>query len=230
MRTDTPEPPTRVRCRRARRAGSRALLTQVRAAAEGLGMLANDVAREIEVLWHPVAHRRQVLAERQRNNVLGVANEDGAVAHAGVPLDVADHLGVVVGGQERLMVAPRWHGHVPDEVGEPGEPGSLQLGVLVPVVVDVPGFVGNDEIVAARVDGILEDHEIGDQHLVHASDRLEAVQIVLTRLQLDVPRLACKPRTQRVDALAAGLKQTRHGVLRQPIDLQGLDAACATLA
>ncbi len=103
----------------------------------------------------------------------GVADEDGAVAHAGMPLDVPDHLGVVVGGQERLVLAARRHRHVADEIGEPGELGLLQLRMLVPVVVDVPGLVGDHEIVAALLDGILEDHEVGDQHLVHAADGLE---------------------------------------------------------
>ena len=92
--------------------------------------------------------------------------------------------------------------------------------MLVPVVVDVPGLVGDHEIVAALLDGILEDHEIGDQHLVHAADGLEGVEIVLARLQLDVPRLAGQPRAERMDALAVGLEQARHGVLRQPVDLQ----------
>ena len=92
--------------------------------------------------------------------------------------------------------------------------------MLVPVVVDVPGLVGDHEIVAARIDGILEDHEVGDQHLVHAADGLEAVQIVLARFQLDMPRLAGQPRAQRMDALAAGFQQPRHRILRQPVDLQ----------
>ena len=59
-----------------------------------------------------------------------------------------------------------------------------------------------------------------DQHLVHAADGLEAVQVVLARLQLDVPRLAGEPRAQRMDALAAGVEQPCHRVLRQPVDLQ----------
>ena len=193
-------------------------------------MLADDVAREIEVLGHPVAHRRQVLAERQRHDVLGRADEDGAVAHAGMALDVPDHLGVVVGGQEGLVLAARRHRHVADEVGEPGELGLLQLGMLVPVVVDVPGLVGDHEIVAALLDGILEDHEVGDQHLVHAADGLEGVEIVLARLQLDVPRLAGQPRAERMDALAAGFEQARH---RDPAPASrpaGRDAACAIRA
>ena len=38
---------------------------QLGAAAESVGMLADDIAGEIEMLRHPVAHLRQILAERQ---------------------------------------------------------------------------------------------------------------------------------------------------------------------
>ena len=106
-------------------------------------MLADDVACEIEMLWHPIAHRRQIPAERQRHDVLRLADENRAIANAGMALDVLDHLGVVVGGQERLVLAAGSHRHVADEVGEPGERGLLQLGMLVPVMVDVPGLVGD---------------------------------------------------------------------------------------
>ncbi len=47
-------------------------------------------------------------------------------------------------------------------------PAFLSSGVLVPEVVDVPGFVGDHQVVAALVHRILEGHEVGDQHLVHA--------------------------------------------------------------
>ena len=77
------------------------------------------------------------------------ADEDGAVAHAGMALDVLDHLGIVVGREEGLVLATCGHRNVADEVGEPGEPGLLELGMLVPVMVDVPGLVSDDEVVAA---------------------------------------------------------------------------------
>ena len=138
----------------------------------------------------------------------------------GMTLDVADHLGVVVGRQKGLALAAVRHRHEADEVGEPRQLGFLQFGVLVPVLVDVPGFVGDHQVVAALVDGILEDHEVGDQHLVHAAQRLEAVQVVLAQFELDVPRLAGQQRAQRMDAFAAGRQQARHRVLRQPVDLE----------
>ena len=109
----------------------------------------------------------------------GDADEDGTIAHAGMALDVPDHLGIVVGREEGLVRAIGGHRHVADEVGEPGELGLLELGMLVPVMVDVPGLVSDDEIIAALLDGILEDHEVVDEHLVHPADGLKRVEIVL---------------------------------------------------
>src|SRR5216683_6870987 len=43
---------------------------------------------------------------------------------------------------------------------------------------------------------------------------------MLARLSLDMVRLACEPRAQRMDAFAIGFEQRRHRVLCQPIDLQ----------
>ena len=189
-------------------------------------MPAQHVAREVEVARDPVAHFRQVLAEAERHDVLGPADEDRAIAHAGMALDMLDHLGVVVGRQEGLALAARRHGHEAHEVGEPGELGLLELGMLMPVVVDVPGLVGDDQVVVARIDGVLEGHEVLDQHLVHAADRLEGVEIVLARLFLDVTRFAGEPRAQRMDGLAVGHQQARHRILRQPVDLEaGMELA-----
>ena len=133
---------------------------------------------------------------------------------------MADHLGVVVGREERLALAARRHRHEAHEVGEPGEFRLLELGMLVPVMVDVPGLVGDHQIVAAGIDGILEDHEVLDQQLVHAADRLEGMEIVLARFELDVLRFAGQAGGERMDALAVGREQACHGILRQPVDLQ----------
>src|SRR5690242_15456407 len=92
--------------------------------------------------------------------------------------------------------------------------------MLMPVVVDIPGLVRNDEIVAALIDGVLKDHKVGDQHLVHAANSLEGVQIVLARLKFDVPRLAGEPRTYGMDALASGLEQPSDRILREPVHLE----------
>jgi hypothetical protein len=92
---------------------------------------------------------------------------------------VLDHLGVVVGGQVRLALATGRHRQPADEIGHPGEGRSLQLRVLVQVMVDVPGFVADDHVVFACLDGVVEDHEVGQEDLVHPADRLEGVEVVL---------------------------------------------------
>ena len=61
-------------------------------------------------------------------------------------------------------------------------------------MVDVPGLVRDHDVVGALVDSVLEDHEVLDQHLIHAADRLKAVQLVLAAFEFDMPRLAGKPR------------------------------------
>ena len=61
-------------------------------------------------------------------------------------------------------------------------------------MVDVPGLVRDHEVVAALFDSVLEDHEILDQHFVHAAERLKAVQFVRAAFEFDMPRLACKSR------------------------------------
>ena len=93
---------------------------------------------------------------------------------AGFTLDVFDHLGVVVGGQERLARAARRHWNVADEVREPRQFRIFQLRMLVPVVIDVPGLVSDDEVIAALHHRVLKLHEIGDQNFVHAADGLES--------------------------------------------------------
>ena len=168
----------------------------------------------------PVADARQVGSEGVRDDVVGVSDEDGGVPDAGVAGDVLDHLGVVIGGQERLVLAAVGHRQVADEVGQPHVVAPLELGVLVPEVIDVPRFVPDDEVVQPLLHDLLEHHEVGHQDLVHPSERLEAVQVVLAGLRRDVRGLVGQPGAGRVDALALGLEDARHGMLGQPVDLQ----------
>ena len=65
---------------------------------------AGDVAGEVEVLLGPVADRGQLGAEALVDDVVGVADEQRAVAQSRVAVDVLDHLGVVVGGQRALVL------------------------------------------------------------------------------------------------------------------------------
>ena len=108
-----------------------------------------DVAAERVVALGPVADRRQPRPEVVGHDVVGVADEDRPVAQAREALDVLDHLGVVVGRQERLALAARGHRQPADEVGHPGERRPLELRVLVQEVVDVPRLVADDEVVLA---------------------------------------------------------------------------------
>ena len=117
------------------------------------------------------------------------------------------------------MVAAVGHRHPADEVGHPGERRALQTGVLVQEVVEVPGFVADPEVVVALADQVVEDHEVGDQDLVHPPDRLERVQVVLAGLGLDVAALAGQPRRRRMDPLPRLLQEVGHRRLRQPLDL-----------
>ena len=80
------------------------------------------------------------------------------------------------------MVSAVGHGEEADEVGQPHVLASFQLGVLVPEVVDVPRLVADHHVVQPFVDDLLEHHEVGDEDLVHAAQRLEAVEVVLTGL------------------------------------------------
>src|SRR5262245_29161871 len=66
---------------------------------------AGDVAAEVIMLLGPGADVGQILTKAFRHNVVGVADEDGSVAQPWTALDLLDHLGVVVGGEERLVRA-----------------------------------------------------------------------------------------------------------------------------
>jgi hypothetical protein len=66
----------------------------------------------------------------------------------------------------------------------------------------LPEKTHDGQRLACEIISILEDHEVLDQHLVHAADRLEGVEIVLARLELDVAGFAGAPGGERMDALA----------------------------
>jgi hypothetical protein len=85
--------------------------------------------------------------------------------------------------------------------------------------VDVPGLVGDHQVVVLLADDVGEDHEVGDQHLVHPPDRLEGVQVVLAGLLLDVRGLAGQPGRGRVHPLAVVGQHPGDRVLGQPVHL-----------
>ena len=151
----------------------------------------------------------------------GVADEDRSVADPRVSRDVLDHLGVVVGGEEGLALAAVGHREEADEVGHPRQCSTaLELRVLVPEVVDVPRLVADHEVVVAVLDDLLEHHEVGHEDLVHAAQRLEAVQVVTARFRGHVCRFTRQPPARRVDTLALRFQHSRDRVLGQPVDLE----------
>ena len=187
---------------------------------EGRRVEAGDVAGEVEVLPGPLADPGQALAEPIGHDVGAVPDEDGPVAHPGIAVDVLDHLGVVVGGQESLPLAALRHRQPADEVGQPGVGCPLLLRVLVQVIVDLPGFVPDPEVVFLVTHDVQEEHEVGEQDLVHPAPGLEAVEIVLAALAVDVVGFAEEQLARRVHALAVGPEHLGHRVLRQPVDLE----------
>jgi hypothetical protein len=90
----------------------------------------------------------------------------------------------------------------------------------VQVVVELPGLVADPQVVLVAGHQVLEDHEVGDEDLVHRPPGLEAVEVVLGRLALDVARLVGQERTGGMDPLAVRLEDLRHRVLGQPVDLE----------
>ena len=116
--TPTPEPPT-VTMQTCSSARVAELGAQRGAVAEAGRVEAGDVAGEVEVLLGPLADRGQAGAEAVGHDVLRIADEDRAVAHPRVARDLLDHLGVVVGGEQRLALAAVRHRQPADEVGQP---------------------------------------------------------------------------------------------------------------
>ena len=186
----------------------------------GDGLEPGHVAGEVVVLLGPVADPREAVPERVGDDVVGVADEHRPVADPGEAGDVLDHLGVVVGGQERLVLTAVLHRQPADEVRQPDVGRRLQLGVLVQEVVDLPGLVADPEVVVLLAHEVEEEHEVGDEDLVHPPDRLEGMQVVLGRLALDVRRLVREQRARRVDPLPLRLEHCRHRVLGEPVDLE----------
>ena len=77
-------------------------------------------------------------------------------------LDLFDHLSVVVAGQAALVRArAAVDGQEADEVGEEGERGRLEFGVLVQPVVHLPRLVPDPQVVGAVAHHLEEYHEVG---------------------------------------------------------------------
>ena len=88
------------------------------------------------------------------------------------------------------------------------------------VVVELPRLVADPEVVLLVAHNVVEDHEVREQDLVHPADRLEAVQVVLGGLALDVTGLVREIRARGMDPLTACLQHRSHGMLGEPVDLE----------
>ena len=182
-------------------------------------MLPENITAEVEVFRNPVSHRRQVLTEAHGHDVFRVTHENRAIAQSGLAFHMLDHLGVVIRGQERLVVTAIVHGHPPHEIRKPGDLRFFQLRVFMPVMIHVPGLVRDDEIVMLLLEHFLEHHEVGDQYFVHAANGLERVQVVFAGLGLDVVGFVGKYFAGRVNSLVIRIEKARHRVLGEPVDL-----------
>jgi len=89
----------------------------------------------------------QPRAEEVGDDVIGRTDEDRPIADARVAGDVPDHLGVVVGGQECLVLAAVGHWQPADEISQPCVGSPFLLRVLVQVVVEFPRLVADPQVV-----------------------------------------------------------------------------------
>jgi hypothetical protein len=92
--------------------------------------------------------------------------------------------------------------------------------MLVQEVVDLPALVRDPDVVAILGHDVVEQHEVGDEDLVHPAPRLKAVQVVLRRFGLEVRRLRGEVDARGVHALALPFEHPCHRVLSEPVDLE----------
>jgi hypothetical protein len=95
----------------------------------------------------------------------------------------------------------------------------LSPRILVQEVVQLPGLVADPQVVRLPLDQVAEEHEVGDQDLVHPADGLERVQVVLAGLGVDVCRLGGEKPRRGVHPLAPALEDLGDRVLGQPVHL-----------
>src|SRR3712207_5574082 len=115
---------------------------------KGLWVKPGDVSGEGIVILGPFPNIGEALPEVVRHDVLGVSDEDRTVTDPWIARDVFDHLGVVVGGEVPLSLASIGHREPPDEVREPRIGSALLFGILVKVVVELPCFVADPQVIA----------------------------------------------------------------------------------
>ena len=129
----------------------------------------------------PVRYEWKTGTKPFRNQVIVVTDVKRPVPDMSVTSDLGQHLGVVVRGQPGLPRPCRAvHRQPAQKVGHEYIGRSLQLGVLVQVMVNLPGFITDPQVVWHLPHNVKKDREVGQQDLVHLPEGLEAMQLVLT--------------------------------------------------
>ena len=133
--------------------------------------------------------------------------------------DVLDHLGVVVGGQERLALAAVGHRQPADEVGQPDVGGPLLLGVLVEVVVELPGLVADPEVVVLSRTRSWNTMKLASRISSMRRSAWKQCRSCSADSHSMWPRLVRQLGARRMDALAACLEHRVTGAV-PPVDLE----------
>jgi len=94
------------------------------------------------------------------------------------------------------------------------------------VVIDLPGFVADDDVVVLRFDQIDEGQEIARHHLIHGAQGEEGLQVVLAGHRLEVPALVGQAPDDGMQAFAFAFEVGRGWRHGEPVDLKvGLQRA-----
>ena len=159
--------------------------------------------------------------ERVGHDVVGVADEDRAVADAREPGDVLDHLGVVVGGRgrprarRRRASAASRRSRSASVGGASSARGSRAGSSRAPRP-------------RRRSTGRSGSSRTTSWKTMKLATRISSIRRIAWKQcrscspdsRLDVARLAGEVRAGRVDPLAARPRAPRHRVLGQPVDLE----------
>ena len=111
-----------------------------------------------------------------------------------------------------LLGAGEGSDHPPQQVASHARaPDSHDADLLVVPVAQLGTQRGAVAVLRWLARDVVEDHEVGDEDLVHAAPGVEPVQVVLGRLGLDVARLIGEVLAGGVDALTLALDGATRG-------------------
>ena len=119
---------------------------------------------------------------------------------------MVNHLGVVIGREIGFPKAVLRNRHPADKIGEPRDGRLFQFRRFMPVVIDVPRFVSDHEVILLYLQHLLKNHEVFDQDFVHAADRLERIQVVFSGIFFDVGAFVGQKPAGRVRFFTIGVQ------------------------